>query len=394
MRTRVAQFELHAPADIWGLEGYGAVEVLVRDEGVPVGKLHIQIYRGDAVLTAEVVRQLATDAGLTHSTERMPADNSARPSISVVVCTRDRPLALRRCLESMQLLRYENFEVLIVDNASRCSETRLLVAETSFRYLREDRPGLDWARNRGLHAAVNEVVAYTDDDVRVDPNWLNGIATGFRDSQVACVTGLVCPLELETPAQVLFEQYGGMGKGLRARLFDPAKLLPEELIAAHSAGVGANMAFRRDALIQLGGFDVHLDVGTPSNGGGDLDIFHRVLTAGRIIRYEPNALVWHQHRRSLPGLHTQVCNNGRAFGCYLLKIAGNRTVSRTKVATSAAKNWFGSWLLGSLFSGRPGRTPTLVAAELWGALYSPRAYWKTYRRAPLLSRVSLEANDQ
>src|ERR1019366_2954676 len=167
---------------------------------------------------------------------------------------------------------------------------------------------------------------------------------------------------------------------LKARVFDPAELLPAVLIAAHSLGVGANMAFRREALLQLGEFDVHLDVGTPSNGGGDLDIFHRALAAGRIIGYEPNALVWHQHRRSLPGLHTQVYNNGRAFGCYLLKIASNRTIARTEVARFAAKDWIGAWLLGSLFRNEPGRTTTLIAAEFWGALHSPWAYWKTYGR--------------
>jgi glycosyltransferase involved in cell wall biosynthesis len=387
MRTRVAQFDLQDPADVWGLEDYLAAEILVRDAGVPIGRMTIQINQGAGVLTAEELRQSATEAGLVVFREpALPAD-SVRPSISVVVCTRDRPLALEHCLKSLQALRYDKFEVLIVDNPSRSSETRLLVAKTPFRYLREDRPGLDWARNCGLRAAANEIVAYTDDDVRVDPDWLNGIAIGFRDHQVACVTGLVCPLELETPAQILFEQYGGMGKGLKARVFDPAELLPALLIAAHSSGVGANMAFRREALLQLGGFDVHLDVGTPSNGGGDLDIFHRALAAGRIIRYEPNALVWHQHRRSLPGLHTQVYNNGRAFGCYLLKIASNRTMARTEVARFAAKDWIGAWLLGSLFRNEPGRTTTLIAAELWGALHSPWAYWKTYGRVPLLSRV-------
>jgi glycosyltransferase involved in cell wall biosynthesis len=387
LRIRVAQFDLQAPGNIWGTEGYAAADILVRSHGVPVGRLRVPLQDVD-MLTKERMSQLAEKFSDAASQVGVFQDLASEPSISVVVCTRDRPIALSRCLASLQAIRYSNFEVLVVDNASRANETKELVAKTSFRYVREERPGLDWARNCGLFAARNDIVAYTDDDVQVDPDWLKGIAFGFNHPQVACVTGLVCPLELETPAQTLFEEYGGMGKGFAPRIFQPAKMLPGELIASHSSGVGANMAFRRDFLMKQNGFDVHLDVGTPSNGGGDLDVFHRTMANGGVIRYEPRALVWHQHRRSIPGLHKQIYNNGRAFGCYLMKIASKRSVARGALAAFAAKHWIGGWLIGSLIKGGPGRTPMLVAAEIAGALSSPWAYWKTYRRIPILSRVS------
>jgi hypothetical protein len=223
--------------------------------------------------------------------------------------------------------------------------------------------------------------------VVVDSNWLNGIAAGFCDPTVTCGTGLVWPLELETPAQLLFEQNGGMRKGVRPKLFDPSKMKPKQLIPAHWSGVGANMAFRREVLRELGGFDVHLDVGTPSHGAGDLDIFHRILAKGKVIRYEPRALVWHQHRRSMPALHKQFYDNGRAFGCYLLKIFSNQTVALPSVMKFVVWTWFGDWLLRPLVVHKEGRRPMLIFAELWGALNSPWAYWKTYRRIPFLSRV-------
>jgi glycosyltransferase involved in cell wall biosynthesis len=295
-------------------------------------------------------------------------------------------------LASLRELSYSNFEVLVVDSASRTNETKDLVASTPFCYLREEWPGLDWARNRGLLAARNDIVAYTDDDVQVDPDWLKGIALGFRDPEVACVTGLVCPLELEMPAQALFEEDGGMGMGFAPRIFQPARMLPRELLASHSPGVGANMAFRRDFLMRQGGFDVHLDVGTPSNGGGDLDVFHRTMANGGVIRYEPRALVWHRHRRSMPGLHKQIYDNGRAFGCHLLKIASNRTVARGALAAFVAKDWIGDWLMGSLIKGR--RASMLVTAEMLGAVCSPWAYWKTYRRLPIFSRVSQSSKER
>jgi hypothetical protein len=61
---------------------------------------------------------------------------------------------------------------------------------------------------------------------------------------------------------------------------------------------------------------------------------------------------------------------------------------RAQVARFALRMWMGGWLVGSLLRAKPGRTPMLVTAELWGALHSPWAYWKTYRQIPLLSRVS------
>lgn len=380
MRTRVAQFDLQIPTDIWGLEGYGRALVLIRDAGEPLGHLSIPL-RGKSVLAANELRQLASDNLEKITTPRKPPAQVSEPAITVVVCTRDRPLSLQRCLESLKRLRYQNFEVVVVDNASEGVDIRARVLRTPFRYVREERQGLDWARNRGLMEARNEIVAYTDDDAQVDEGWLQGIARGMQRSEVDCVTGLVCPSELETPAQLIFEQYGGMGKGLTEKLFDPTQMTPHDLIATHAIGVGANMAFRREALLKLGGFDVHLDVGTASNGGGDLDMFHRTLASGRAIWYEPTALVWHQHRRLMPGLHTQIYNNGRAFGCYLLKLATSRTLARTDVMHFAIQ-WIGSWLLGSLIRGGPGRSFMLVASEICGCVSSPWAYRKTYQKFP------------
>ena len=118
------------------------------------------------------------------------------------MCTRDRPLALRSCLESLQALDYplSRYEVIVVDNASREATTRELAFQAGFRCVREEKPGLDNARNCGAASATYDIVAYTDDDVRVDPGWLKGIARGFAYGDSVCVTGLICPLELETPS--------------------------------------------------------------------------------------------------------------------------------------------------------------------------------------------------
>src|SRR5690606_10253863 len=98
------------------------------------------------------------------------------PSISVVVCTRDRPQELRACLVALGKIDYPDYEVIVVDNASETAETSAIVEAARLRYVREDRPGLDWARNRGWRLARYDIIAFTDDDVLVDPMWLRGIA--------------------------------------------------------------------------------------------------------------------------------------------------------------------------------------------------------------------------
>jgi GT2 family glycosyltransferase len=294
--------------------------------------------------------------------------------VSVVVCTRDRSASLARCLASLARLDPPAAEVVVVDNAPRDDATAEVVAATPFRYVREDRPGLDRARNLGIAEARHDLVAFTDDDAEAEPGWLGAIAAAFADPRVAGVTGRVLPASLETPAQRLFEAYGdGMSKGDRPRTFDPAALKPAELLRAQAVGVGANMAFRRAALAAVGGFDPDLDAGTPAAGAGDLDLFHRLLRAGFLLRYEPAARVRHHHRRTMDELRRQLRDNGRSYAVYLLKIWRHRTVPRPAVIRFAAA--WAAWLTGRLALGLLGRHRlplSLLWAELGGALQAAR----------------------
>jgi GT2 family glycosyltransferase len=279
-------------------------------------------------------------------------------------------------------LDYPACEVIVVDNASRDDAAARVVAATPFLYVREERPGLDWARNRGRAEARHDLIAYTDDDACVEPLWLYAVAHAFADPPVGAVTGLVLPAELETRAQVLFEDYSGMGKGILPRDYQRDTMRPRELIGVHTLGVGANMAFRRNVLEALGGFDTALDVGTPAGGAGDLDMFHRVLMAGWTLRYEPAALAWHTHRRSMDELWRQLYNNGRSFGVYLIKVWRTRSVEPWAVLRFAI-GWFTGWALARVIKGLLGflRFPLrLLWAELWGVLHAPWAYVATYRR--------------
>ena len=194
------------------------------------------------------------------------------------------------------------------------------------RYVREPRPGLDWARNRAIREARGEIVAYTDDDVSVDPGWVRALAAAFAEEPHAmCVTGLVLPDEIDTPAQLLFEKYGGFGRGFeRCGLQSGAAGDSAARLYGGTGrfGTGANMAFRRAFFDREGMFDPALDVGTPSNGGGDLEMFFRVLQ-GRRARWSTSRPRWSAIVTAVTTrrCRTQIANNGIGFYAYLVRTA-------------------------------------------------------------------------
>ncbi|MFJ7962952.1 glycosyltransferase [Streptomyces sp. NPDC096324] len=253
---------------------------------------------------------------------RHPALQQA-PAISVIVATRDRPEMLRRCLRSLLRSTYPEFEVIVVDNAPADGATEALIREDfagRIRYVREPVAGLARAHNTGLARARGSVVAFTDDDTLVDPGWLPALAGTFaRDVRIGCVTGLIVPAELETPAQDALERQGGFAKGyvpVTWSLADPPgdPLFP---FTAGRFGSGANMAFRTDALRSLGGFDTATGAGTPGRGGDDLLAFFEILTAGHTLAYQPSAIVWHCHRRTRDAVAAQAFGYGAGLGAYL-----------------------------------------------------------------------------
>ena len=388
LKTFIAEYDLGRPVRaLWGLQGYGDGIILVRKDGEPIDLLRLPHDPRRFALTGREIEQgiygrLGISPAIRVSSGAYgEGPTEALPEISVVVCTRDRPRSLRRCLASLARLDPGPGEVIVVDNASRTEETGEIVSGTPFRYVREERPGLNWARNRGAREARFGIVAYVDDDVRVDPRWIRGIARGFRSPDVDAVTGLVLPAEMETRPQFLFEIYGGMGKGMEARRFHGASMSSRALIRAQDVGVGANMAFRRPLLETLGWFDTALDAGTPSCGGGDLDMFQRVLVSGGTLRYEPGAVVWHYHRRDFESLRRQMYCNGRSYGVYLIGNWKDGRIGRIPLSSFVLFEWL-PWLVGRLGPGlfRRHRLPLrLLWAEIRGAVDSPRAYKKTYR---------------
>ncbi|MFK7805327.1 MAG: glycosyltransferase family 2 protein [Anaerolineae bacterium] len=262
-----------------------------------------------------------------HTLSRKTALESA-PFASVVIATRNRTTSLRVTIDSLLKLNYPHYNIIVVDNAPSTDETETYIREQFAHnpmiiYLREDRPGLAAAHNKGLSIVDAPIVAFTDDDVVVEPNWLLELANGFTTTDtVAAVTGMIWPAELNTPAQIWTEQFGGFGKGLKQRIFglthehSKGPLFP---YTVGDFGSGANMAFKTDPLKQLGGFDTALGAGSKGMGGDDLDAFFQIITQGYDLVYEPNAVVWHWHRAEYAGLKRTAFGYGAGFTAFLTK---------------------------------------------------------------------------
>ncbi|MFT4029245.1 MAG: glycosyltransferase [Protaetiibacter sp.] len=309
-----------------GGEPFSTARLLVRRAGTVLGFVSVPLQSGvlDPHSLTSGVDALPTGLDVPDA----PVEETL-PSISVIVCTRDRPEMLRDALTSIIAVDYPDFTVIVVDNAPSTELTRELIerefAAKGVRYLREPRAGLATARNTGLLAAPGEIVAFTDDDVLVDPGWLRGIVRGFRrGADVELVSGLVPSGELRTEVQAYFDGRVNWSSNLLPavyRLSEQPEELPMFPFSVGQFGTGANFAALRATLLRLDGFDTALGVGTRTKGGEDLDIFVRTLFGGGAIAIEPSAVIWHRHRAELAALRAQSVGYGRGLGAWLTKVA-------------------------------------------------------------------------
>jgi glycosyltransferase involved in cell wall biosynthesis len=247
------------------------------------------------------------------------------PTITVVVCSRERPTSLARCLSSLVAQVYPRYSILVIDSAPRSRSNQIIVegfsgAPVPVRYAREPRPGLSRARNRGLELCQDEVLAWIDDDEIADRHWLAELARALiAHPAAAAVSGPMVPASLETWAEVRFEQYGGHSKlrGFRPITFDPQRgLLQSPFYPLPAFATGGNVAMRTEVLRDLGGLDQALGAGTPTRGGADTRLFTEILCAGRSIVYQPTALTHHFHRQTMAELRRLMYAYGAGLSAY------------------------------------------------------------------------------
>ncbi|XAY05573.1 hypothetical protein DSM112329_02430 [Paraconexibacter sp. AEG42_29] len=255
------------------------------------------------------------------------AHGEAGGHATVVVCTRDREASLRRTLLLILELDYPQFDVVVVDNAPRTDAARRVIAELDdarLSYVLEPVSGLSRARNCGLAHASGSIIAFTDDDVLVDRQWLAALARGFtRAPRVGCVTGIVPGAERETLAQAYFEARVQWSDRMQPALHDLGRHRPaDDPFFPYSAGrfgTGANFAVSRAAADDIGTFDEALGPGVPATNADDLDYFLRTILGGWTLAYEPRAVAWHVHRREMTELEAQMRTYGKGLSAYAFK---------------------------------------------------------------------------
>jgi GT2 family glycosyltransferase len=314
---------------------------------------------------------------------------ASAPKITIVVCTRERPGALARCLDSLLAQRYPDFRILVVDNAPVTGATAEVVSSAARRgpvdYLLERTAGLSFARNAAVAAAPGEILAWIDDDEVADQDWLAEVARALVDHPDAdVISGVIVPAELETQAQLWFEQFGGhsKGRGFRPDVFSPATAhIQSPLYPLPPFGTGANMTFRPGVIERIGGFDTALGAGTPAMGSEDTLAFTQVLLSGGTIVYQPSAVTHHYHRRDLEGLHKQMVG----YGAGLTAAYTSLVLSRPGLLWPLLKMAPGA--LRDLTAGDSPRVATLrddfprelLKANRRGMLAGPLAYFKGRR---------------
>jgi glycosyltransferase involved in cell wall biosynthesis len=315
-----------------GVTRYEGIWCLLRWGDCPLGVVYGDV-SADAELTIE---ELLDDTGDLIALSRarsaafeVPERSERRDasSLTVVICTRNRPLGLENVLRSLTTQRDSDFSVIVVENGDDRATTIGILKESGlqdWRCIMEREPGLSRARNRGLAAVQTELVAWLDDDEIAEKSWTAQIRRGFAHSAApVAVCGLMYPAELEYDAQVQFEQYGGFNKGrgvvpevLRkgmSTIVDPLYPLP-------TFGAGGNMAFRTCVLREAGGFDPYLGAGTRSCGGEETLVLSRLLAEGLAVLHWPVAITWHTHRRDVVGFRKQMYGYGAGLSAFYASV--------------------------------------------------------------------------
>lgn len=409
---RVCELELSEPVTAIaagvGRDGkpYGRARVLVRLHGEPLGSVDVHLEGSDVApeeLLARVVaelhepldRHLTNDgigrlqtlpvSGLSDTECRARVRLPPQPSlVTVVVTTAGRVDSLSRCLESVLAGEHPNFEVLVIDTRPQLAVVEPLLKlrygdDARVRLIQEPRPEASRARNTGLLFARGDIVAFIDESVAVDRGWLPALAAEFEaDPTVACVSGMLQAAELETGAQIYCEARGGSSKSFSRRVYsvggsdDSQRLLSDLGLL----GIGANMAVRRSLLGDLWGFDLALGLGSPAQGGEDLDSYLDLLFAGHRIVYQPHALAWRWYGDSYDDLLREMRAYGVGVGAVMTKrllTSGGHRIQRLRWLRRELKP-------STALEARPGLPapdeypPQLARQELIGIVNGPFAY--------------------
>ncbi|MEM7474844.1 MAG: glycosyltransferase [Planctomycetota bacterium] len=230
-----------------------------------------------------------------------PINAEKKPRASIVIGVHNRWPALKDCLDSLRLMAFKPFEVVVVDDASTSSisemveEYRASHPELQIQLIRNEKNlGAAGARNRGVSIARGEFVCFTDSDCTVDEYWLTNLLKPLEDAEIGAVSGRVVdvqPRNWAERAHAGVSSYGRKSGNL----------------------IEGNMAIRHSIMESIG-FDDALVYG----GEGD-DLAKRLKASGWRSAFEPQALVIHNHPMTISSYLRRGFHQGRGSARYWYK---------------------------------------------------------------------------
>lgn len=270
------------------------------------------------------------------------------PVVSLIVCTRDRATQLQGCLSAIACLKFGHaWELVLVDNGSTDTTAdivREFAAGAAFpvKYVYEGAPGTGHARNAGVLASMGSLLAFTDDDCYVAEDYLERLVAYFADPKLGYLTGRILlhdrtdyPSTInESREPLTFQPFGYIRPG---------------------AVKSANMAFRREAMTAIGGFDPLFGAGAVFFGAEDCDVAARASRAGWVGKYTPDVTVSHHHGRKRDAMNQLWRGYDISRGAYHTKLLCEGAVA------SSLRGW-------SELLHRARSRPVSVYWELVGAL--------------------------
>jgi GT2 family glycosyltransferase len=230
---------------------------------------------------------------MNHESHLVSAGKIVLPKITVVVPTRNRWQIIEETISALRRLDYPNYEVQVIDQSTnaltKAVVERVARGDDRIKYRSTTTVGSSAGRNLGAHLSDADVVAYTDDDCIVMPDWLTALAREYEDPAVVAVYGRLLPYERRgrTGTEVGFKD-------------DEERRIFRRKVAPWHVGHGGNMSFRRATLLTVGGFDPLLSAGGLLQSNEDQDIAYRLLARRECIVYCPTALAYHKHWKSWP----------------------------------------------------------------------------------------------
>lgn len=282
--------------------------------------------------------------------------------VSLVLCTRNRASQLERCFQAIgQIKSSAAWELVVIDNASSDDTSCVIgrfaeAARVAVRTAVEPKPGLANARNLGIALARGEILAFTDDDCYPAPDYVDEVIRAFRDPAIGYIGGMV---RLFDPADTRIT----IQESTRPKLLKRFGYVPPGSIH------GANMAFRREALADIGGFDPQLGAGSQFVCE-DVDACARASFAGWQGGYFPGPVVHHHHGRKRKDLPSLRRSYAKGRGAYFAKFLLNR-----RSAAVYARSWPVEMGLAAIHLG-----PTDLLYEVYGAVAYMRQHFSTRPR--------------